>query len=221
MFLKIDSREKNRISLATNWCRSNKIEYEVKELKNSDYILCDEDKTVGFEYKRIDDFIQSVKDGRIFRQIQEMDNTFNFVFISGFKDYENYLYRFNNITNQKIYKNDLIGAISRLNTMCDAVLVQWNYDVLEDLLFMKKQAEKCFNTNVHYGALTDKKKTENAALNYLASIKGVSYKKASAICEKYNVNSLIDLLGLTESSLKEVNGIGDNTAKKIRKSIGE
>lgn len=220
MFLKIDSREKDRIPIAKQWAKQNKIEYEVKELSNSDYIFVEDDKTVGFEYKRIDDFIQSVKDGRIFRQIQEMDNTFNFVFISGFKDYENYLYRFNNITNQKIYKNDLIGAISRLNTMCDAVLVQWNYNVPEDLLFMKKQAEKCFNTNVHYGVFSDMKKTSNPAINYLASIKGVSYKKASDICEKYNCYSLVDLLGLTESSLKEVKGIGDNTAKKIRKSIG-
>lgn len=220
MFLKIDSREQDRINLAKNWCNHHKIEYEVEELKNSDYIFCDEDKTVGVEFKRVDDFIQSVKNGKIFRQVTEMDNTFNFVFISGFKDYENYLYRFNNMTNHKIYKTDLIGAISRLNTLCDAVICQWNYNFRDDLLFMKKQAEKCFNTNVHYGALTDKKKSSNPAVNYLASIKGVSYKKASDICEKYNCNNLVDLLGLTESSLKEVKGIGDNTAKKIRNSIG-
>lgn len=219
MFLKIDSREKDRIPIAKQWAKQNKIEYEVKELSNSDYIFVEDDKTVGFEYKRIDDFIQSVKDGRIFRQIQEMDNTFNFVFISGFKDYENYLYRFNNITNQKIYKNDLIGAISRLNTMCDAVLVQWNYNVPEDLLFMKKQAEKCFNTNVHYGVFSDMKKTSNPAVNYLASIKKVSYKKAIRICNEFNFNSLIDLLALTPSALCEVDGIGEKTAEEIMKAI--
>ena len=220
MELVIDSREKERINIAKNWCKTNKIEYEVKELSNSDYIFCEDDKSVGFEYKRIDDFIQSVKSSKIFRQVTEMDNTFNFVVISGFKDYENYLYRFNNITNQKIHKTDLIGAISRLNTMCDACIVQWNYNISEDLLFMRKQAEKCFNTNVNYGVFSDMKKGTNPAVNYLASIKGVSYKKANDICEAYNCNSLTDLLGLSESSLKKVGGIGAKTALKIRESLG-
>lgn len=75
-----------------------------KRLKVGDYI--NDELSICFEYKTIDDFCGSIIDGRIERQIKNMLNNYkkNFVVING------------NIKNKKsdIHKNSVIGMIGKI-----------------------------------------------------------------------------------------------------------
>ena len=66
------------------------------------------------------------------------------------------------------------------------------------------------------------KKEKNPILNYLQyCIYGVSYKKAEAIIQHYNIKSLTDLMKLTHEDLCLIDGIGDKIADNILSAIGE
>ena len=220
MFLKIDSREKQVVEFAKAFAERNGIKSEVYKLSTGDYVFQEGTKTVKFERKRIDDFVSSVKGGKIFRQVSEMDGDFNFVIITDYKDLPTVLQRINNFSKKRMTKEHIIKAICRLNTMCDGVIVNYPNKPNEDLYWMLTQAEKCFSADTKkYGVQTDKKKGENPAVNFLASIKGISYKKAETICDYFNIKTLTDLLGLTKTYLVKCPGIGEKTAETIIEAL--
>ena len=60
MKLLIDSREKSRIGQAEKLCKDKGIVYDVRRLNSNDYIFFDGNKSVGFEFKEIRDFVSSI-----------------------------------------------------------------------------------------------------------------------------------------------------------------
>ena len=178
----------------------------------------DKDKSCGFEYKRIADFIQSVVNGKVFRQVLELKKySSSFLFISEFGNVELALAEHNKHSKRRMYLKNVYAAIARLNTLSH-VIVMNNYDIVNDLEFMNIQATKCFNQK-NYGVFEDKRKEDNPAVNYISCIKGVGLKKAEALCNTYNCTNLIHLLGLSKSMIADVEGIGDKTADKILEAI--
>lgn len=214
----IDSREKDRIKIAREWGKATGLNPEVISLDTGDYVFTDKDKTCGFEYKRISDFIQSVVNGKVFRQVLELQKySFNFLLISEFGNVELALKEYNEHAKRKFYLQNVYAAIARLNTMTH-VIVMNSYNIENELEFMNIQAIKCFNEK-NYGVFEDKKKEDNPAVNYISCIKGVGLTKAKALCDEYNCTNLIHLLGLTKSMIVDVEGIGDKTADKILEAI--
>ena len=219
MKLYIDSREKERIAVAEEWGNASGLNPEVIQLDTGDYVFVDKDKSCAFEYKRIADFIQSVVNGKVFRQVSEMRQSYSheFVFISEFWRVELALKEHNEHAKKTMYLKNVYAAIARLNTISH-VIVMDSYNIEKDLEFMQIQATKCFNEK-NYGVFEDKKKEENPAVNYISCIKGVGLKKAKALCNEFNCTSLIHLLGLTKRMVVKVDGIGDKTADKIMEAI--
>lgn len=56
----IDSREKSRINTAVEYFKKKGLDCEIKQLKSNDYVFTDGIKTVGFEFKEINDFVTSI-----------------------------------------------------------------------------------------------------------------------------------------------------------------
>ncbi len=217
MKLLIDSREKSRIEQAKELCEEKGIDFEVKQLSSNDYIFLEDNKSVGFEFKEIKDFVGSVANGKIFRQISESDTDFTFVIVSSFRDLSQALFKHNLFTKQQMYSVD--GPIARLNLLCDGVWLEDSPVFRKCFDKMVVQAEKCFNTK-HYSSKMEVKKTgDSAVINYLSSIKGVSNVTALRICGNLNLRTLEDLLEIDKDSLVSIDGIGAKTADKIMEAM--
>ena len=212
----IDSREKSRINTAVEYFKKNGLECEIKQLKSNDYVFADGIKTVGFEFKEINDFVASIGNGKIFRQIVESDTDFTFVVVQGFKDLSNALFKYNHFSNNKLY--DVSGAIARLNLLCDGVWVVESVVFQKSLDKMVVQADKCFNLK-EYSKMGDLKKVDNPVVNFLSSIKGVNLKTSKLICGELKLNCLNDLLKVSKDDLISIKGIGDNKSELILKAI--
>lgn len=217
MKLLIDSRERQRINECEKLCEDMNIDFEVKQLASNDYIFSDGIKTVGFEFKEIDDFVTSISNAKIFRQISESDTDFTFVVVSNYRDLSNALFKHNHFSKQKMYSVD--GAIARLNLLCDGVWVEETPVFSKCFDKMVLQSEKCFNTKIYSSKMEVKKTGDSAVINYLSSIKGVSNITALRICSNLNLQTLEDLLKVDKEALVSIDGIGAKTADKIMEAL--
>lgn len=213
----IDSREKSRIKLAEDICKDKGIDFDVRQLTSNDYIFFNENKTVGFEFKEIRDFVGSISDGKIFRQIVESDTDYTFVIISDYRNLEKALFVHNTYSKKPMHS--VVGAIARLNTLCDGVWIENTPIFTNCFNKMFVQASKCFNTKHYSSRMEFGVQFENTAINYLSSVKGVSSKTAMNICMNLNLNNLEDLLQLNKKDLLSFKGIGDKTADKIMEAL--
>ena len=217
MKLLIDSREKSRIEQAKKLCREKGIDFDVRQLTSNDYIFFDGNKSVGFEFKEIKDFVGSISNGKIFRQVSESETDYTFVIVSTYRGLDNALFIHNQFHKQQMYSVD--GAIARLNLLCDGVWFEETPVFSKCFTKMVLQAEKCFNTK-HYSSKMEVRKTgDSAVINYLSSIKGVSNITALRICGNLGLRTLEDLLQVNKESLVNIDGIGDKTANKIMEAI--
>ena len=214
MKIRIDDREHDRIQKA--YKHYTKDEIHVDHLEFGDFIFNDE---VVFEYKKYQDFINSVIDKRVFNQAINQLETFkyHFVIIELPPDIDDDMRRRKQgellpfFSYEKFY-----GSIARLNTYTTVILLEGGVDACLEM--MKIQAEKCLDNKPLVKEIS--KKEENAAMNFLSScIRGISYKRAEWIVSELNLHSLRDLLKLKYKDLVGVRGIGDNTAKRILKQI--
>ena len=213
----IDSREKSRIKQAEEICREKGIECDVRKLDSNDYIFIEGDKSVGFEFKEIDDFVSSISNGKIFRQVSESETTFTFVMVSNYRNLPEALFKHNLFVKKEMYGVD--GAIARLNLLCNGVWIHETpvFSICFDKMLL--QAKKCFSTKNYTSKMEVRKTGDSAVINYLSSIKGVSNIIALRICGIFGIRTLEDLLKLNKDSLMSIDGIGDKTADKIMEAI--
>ena len=213
--IKIDSREKDRIQSATKYYKEQGHTVSVEELPIGDYIFNDK---VCFEFKLISDFVASIQDGRVFNQSIEMAENYDYAFVMIHGDLAT---RSKCIAMSKHYRYvnlyQYIGAISSLNRYV-TVLQCYSPFINESYYTMLKQAEKCLQNRPIVKKLP--KKHKNPALNFLCyNIYGINYRKAELIVNKYNLQSLTDLLELTTEDLTILEGIGKKTAQNIIEAI--
>ena len=105
--------------------------------------------------------------------------------------------------------NQVNGSIADFTMNSTVLFVQTQYQAFD--LMMRVSGKIFINKPLRYKY---GKKTRNSALNYLTSIRGIG-SKAEIIVNTYNLNSLNDLMTLTPEMLMEIDGIGENTSKRI------
>ena len=214
----IDTREQNRIKTATKYFTEQGLEVEVKELEIGDYLFTDDHNSVCFEYKEVNDFITSINDGRVFNQAINMAENYDyhFVVIRGTEsERAKYLAISKNYQTVNIFQYH--GAISSLNRYT-TVIESYTPYINEAYYRMYIQAKKCLQNRPIVRKFPRKHKTP--ALNYLSyCIYGLNYKRAKLIVDTYDLYSLDDLKTLDIDKLKEIDGIGENTARKICEAI--
>lgn len=215
MKVTIDSREQSRIRTATEYYTSQGLEVNVAEEQIGDYIFNDK---VVFEFKTIADFISSIQDGRVFNQaINQAENyNYHYVLIQG-DDHS----RAKAISMSKHYREvsyfQYLGAIASLNRYT-TVIESYSPFIQEAYYRMMITAKKCLQNKPIVKKFP--KKHKNTALNFLTySIYGINYRKAKVIVDTYELESLTDLLKLTEEDLLQIEGIGGKTATSIIEAI--
>lgn len=220
MKLVIDNREDNkRINSATRFFNT----YSVKtdQLPIGDYLF--EDKIV-FEYKTPSDMINSIIDGRIFRQTHNMKQyPFSYVIIVGNvadeinrRNEPKYWNKYNKIRTFTI--KSYLGALARLYTYTKVIHVDNNQQAWT---LMQYLVEKLLEENKDIKAIEKPQfKLTDPIASFLGCIyvnksQRLSIKQAVLIREHLHLETLQDLLDVTYEDLVGIKGIGSKTAKAV------
>lgn len=212
--IEIDHREHDdRIRKAAYYYKTEGDDVKVKELLVGDYVF---NNQVTFEFKTLNDFVQSVESGRVFNQAIDQTSTYPYHFVvicasdmekheylDGF-DEEAYVFGWDNYD----------GAIARLNTFTTVKECSTEERAIK---FMRQQARKCLDGKHVVKRL--KQKTDNPAFNYLTLIKHVGDDTAELIIDNTGASTLEDLLNLNNNTLQGIKGIGSQKAGIVMRAI--
>lgn len=215
--IQIDDREKDsRIEKATEYFTEQGDNVQVTHLEIGDYIINNE---VVFEYKRLDDFIKSVKDRRVFNQAIDQSQNFKYHFVvvvSTDRQRRAYFNKSTRVGFKGGYfdEDQYIGAIARLNTY--TTVIQADYEK-QAFKYMRSQARKCLDKKHIVKRLATK--TDNPAFNWLMDIKHISDNTAELLVDNFNLFDLESLFNLDYHDMQNVKGIGKETARIVMNSI--
>lgn len=187
-----DYREKN--SLVISELVSHGIEVEIKELRVGDYIV----KETAVERKTVSDFISSMLNKRIIRQLEELQQyKYRLLIIEGIE--ENELY---NDIPEGINGNAIRGFIlSILLKFKVPIVFSKDYrDTAKFLLVLLRKQEKESSINPKKRSLNKKEQLQFI----LEGFPGIGPKTAKKLLEKYH--SLSNIFNASIEDLKEVIG---------------
>ena len=217
MKLIIDSRETSGLTkeVESKAAKLNLIT-EKKWLEVGDYVFGD----VCFEAKSTHDFSSSVK--RLWTQLDNMDRCYktNVVIIYGTLvdalSYTSYSAKYNNMPRQRkiqLLTNKFFGAIGRIILDSDIkpiwVIDQYTASSIICSVAKMQPVERSPIKPHLFKRFT----SDDIRINMLASIKGVSEKKAKMLLKKYG--SLMEIGDCDKRELCSLDGIGDTTADRI------
>lgn len=214
----IDSREQKRINPAKEYYTKKGLDVEVSELPVGDYLFVDGENEACFEFKRVDDFIQSIHDGRVFNQTYDMAERYynRYVLIHGTEAERNKCLAISkNYRKVTIYQ--YLNAISRINK--NATVIECYSPYLNECFYrMLSTVTKLFDNRPLFKKFP--RKNKNPALNWLIYCNyGVSIKKGQLIVNELKLKTLSDLQQLSVDDLVAINGIGRTTAERIVNGI--
>ncbi len=208
----IDNREKTRVQQGLNYF--SKYEPLVTKLTVGDYIFDNNGILVVFEFKTVEDFINSTITNRVhnqgLRQAEEFD--YHFIIIVGnekeirkVKD-KHYLLTGNHFTN-----NQWNGQIADL-TVFSSVLTARTESLAFDL--MERVALKCTNDKP---VVPRYPKTRGCpAYRFLLNnVNGIGEVTAERIVEDLGLWFISDVFALNVERLKSVKGVGEKSARNI------
>lgn len=215
MKIVIDIKEKKRVKTSKEYYTEKGHDVTIEALSVGDYLF---DDKVVFEYKRLEDFVSSIKDGRVFNQsINQYEKyPYHFVLIeTSDKKLQSLLKKSYYTGYNRFTRKQYDGAIQRLNTYTTVIFAASERKAFD---LMENQAIKCLDTP--YLVKSFPKTTGSSAFKYLVyCVDDVNEKRARLITETLNLSTLNDLLTLSFDDLVNIKGIGDSTAEKIMKSI--
>ena len=200
----VDNREADSKVVAI---LKKKCKLKQKRLDIADYLLS---KRVGCERKTSEDFLQSIVDGRLFKQLK------------GLKTYPKPLLIIEGDvmeSDRDIHPNAIRGALASI--ACElCVPIIWTscqYETAEILLAIAKREQLGVKNSI--GIRTKKKTvTMNQVQEFLiAGFPKVSTITAKRLLKHFRTPSAI--FNASEEELMKVDGIGKQTAKRIRKIL--
>ena len=222
MELEIDIREKtSRKESAYQFFINKDYDVSVRQLPVGDYIF---DKKIVFEWKTASDMIQSIMDGRVFKQAKRMRQyPYSYIIVVGnvfeeikarYSDWENPHYARYRKKGQKTFSvNNYIGGLASLYEQDKVIHVENEHQAFTIMYYMsqnilkKDKQAKAVDTPVC--------KMTDAVSTFLCCIDGVSVKTALLIKNHLKIETLQDLLNVTYRDLIDIKGIGKTTATKI------
>ena len=197
----IDYREKN--SLVYSYLIKQGFEVEFKELKIGDYIV----KDVVIERKTVSDFISSMINHRLIKQIEEL------------KQYENKLLIIEGISEQELYREDNVGVHpNAIRGFLLSILLKEKIPVLfsknsEDtakfINVLSKKKGKEINLNAKKKTLNKKEQLQFI----IEGFPGVGPKKARKLLEKFG--SIQNIILTSTEDMKEILGIQAEGIREI------
>jgi ERCC4-type nuclease len=216
----IDSRENSQLSRTLETiAKKAKIKTEKKWLEIGDYIVGD----CCIEAKSAADFLQSIRNKRIFNQLDNMDRTYNknIILIYGtLDDAISYLQRtkHNSPAWRVKLKKMFVGAITSIALHTDVKPI-WvdNYKTASHIIVATTQhIEKDL---IIHKELPKKIRTDDVRVDILSEIKGVSVEKAKALLKTFG--SIAEISMTNVSAITKHKGIGKKTAENILEALNK
>lgn len=198
-----DVRELNSkvVSILKNRCQVRE-----QQLITGDYILS---KHVAAERKACDDFLQSIVDGRLFSQLTELKNSFRIplLIIEGETLFNG---------ERKIHPNAIRGAVASIATEFGVPII-WTKNQLETAEMLYTIAKREQTDRRKSVAIRIKKRfmSSNQIQEFLVSgLPKISTATARKLLKHFG--SPEGIFTASESELKNVEGVGEKLAKKMR-----
>ena len=216
MKIKIDSKEKGRVESSKKYYTDAGHDVSVESLGVGDYLFDDE---VVFEYKTVDDFIKSIKDGRVFNQAISQFEKYTYHYVVIEVDDKKLQKALDKEYRRKSYfsRKNWNGAVNRLNSFTKVITASTERKCFE---LMEEQAGFCLDSKYLVKKLP--KSTGSSAFKFLCyCTDDVGAKRAELIVDELDLVSYKDLLDVGYDDLVAIRGIGDKIASSIMKSIGE
>jgi len=185
----IDYREKN--SLVASTLVELGFEIEFRELKVADYLV----NNVAIERKTVSDFVNSIINKRIIRQLQELQQYDNkLLIIEGIDEQELYS---DNAENKMIHANAIRGFLLSVTLKHKIpVILTKNYeDTAKYLAVLANKKEKESSLNVTKKSLNKKERLQFV----LEGFPGIGPKTAKKLLEKFKT-----LKNITNASIEEL-----------------
>ena len=189
-----------------------KCDLKEKILDYGDYRLSEQ---TCIERKTTDDFVKSIIDKRLFRQLDNMEKYFknSVIMIEGSDIFD---------TISSINPNAIRGALASI-TIDYNVSILWTKTQLEtaNMIFMMAKREQ-FDTTVQKSSIFFKKKTvEKSELQEMivSSLPGINQKRAGRMLLK--LKTVENIFNAKPNDLEEIHGIGSKLASEIRNIIKE
>jgi len=219
MTLTIDSREKSILTdLVIEKAKSLNVKTTKQWIEVGDYVIGD----VCFEAKSSFDFLASVMTKRLWTQLDNMDRCYktNVVIIYGSLgdalQYTDHSAKYDKtpIANKKRYlTNRFYGAIGKITLDSDIKPIWVSNEhaaasIITSIAKMQPHDRSPIKPHIFKRFTSD-----DIRINMLATIKGISEKKAKMILKKYG--SLMEIGDCDKRELCSLEGIGDATAEKI------
>ena len=177
----------------------------IKSLEVGDYILSDR---VAVERKTAEDFLNSIKDGRLFEQLKELNRNFDspILILEG-----NGLF-----ARSKMHPNAIRGVIASIVTDYKVPILPTTgpEETAAQMFWIAKREQEDEKKSV---SIRGKKKAETLKEKQeyiLAGLPNVSKVTAEKLLRHFG--SLINVFNASENDLVEVDGVGKLTAKGIK-----
>ena len=217
MYVVIDTREQDRKYEAFQFYQKKVDHATIGELPTGDYIFFenpkDKKEKVVWEYKTVNDFIESIKDGRVFNQSidQNLEFKYHYVIIVGTDAEAEQI-----CDGMEIFDIDnYYGAMDRLSTYTN---IRQAPNQKRAFKIMLNTSKKCLEDKTIFKQFP--KNFGNPASRYLCyCVDHVGKDTATLIAEKLKLENLDDLIRLNEERLIDIKGIGEKTAKNILETI--
>jgi Fanconi anemia group M protein len=167
-------------------------------------------KDVGIERKSFEDFISSIIDGRIFEQANSLSSAFKkpIIIVEGFGVVE------------RIHENSFYATLAYIVSKSNVTIFRTkNEEETAKLIYWIARKEFENSGNVGYKIKEKKVNVQTIQERILAAFPGISTVLSKRILKKFG--SLKKFFNASEKELMEVDGIGEKTAKRIRKIIEE
>jgi len=200
--IEADFREKN--SLVISELRNKGIKVELKNLFVGDYII----NNIVVERKTYNDFINSIIDKRLIKQLEKIKQYTNFLLIIEGNEEE--------IANRKMNKNAIKGfLISVLLKSKVPILFTKDYEETSEFLYIlaKKQEKNNFSLRAKNRKMSKKEQLQFI----LEGFPGIGPTTAKKLLKKFK--SIKKIINASEEELKEILGKKTETFLKIIDSV--
>lgn len=182
------------------------VKIELEQLREADYVLS---SRVGVEFKTVDDFVNSIIDGRLLEQVKYLRRQFErpVILIEGEQD----LYSV-----RKIHPNAIRGMLATIIVSFGIPIIQTkNFKETAELIYLiaKKEQEKdgdLFHLHSEKRLSSLKEQQEYIA----SSFPNIGPYLGKALLK--NFKTIKNIANASEEDLKKVEGIGEKLAKGIK-----
>jgi ERCC4-related helicase len=182
------------------------IDIELKALENGDYVLS---KRVGVEYKKVEDFVNSIIDGRLLAQIKELKNAYQkpLVIIEGEAD----IYSVRNL-----HPNAIRGMLSTITVSYGIPILQSrNSKETAGLMKVIARREQTADPKEFDPHFEKHKESLKEQLEYVVSaIPGIGITTARDLLT--NFGTIRTIVNADEDRLLNVDKIGPKTVKTLK-----